>query len=558
MSIGSQYEALEVIGRGSYGIVRRVRQISDGTVLVRKEIEYNSMNAQERNQLISELRILRELNHPNIVKYYAHDHIPEKSSIHIYMEYCDGGDLASVVSNFKKNREVVPEEFVWEVLVQTLLALHRCHYGIEAAKVNLFESGHEGKNEPKIDSETVVIHRDIKPDNIFMMDGGETIKLGDFGLAKMLTSRNDFAKTYVGTPYYMSPEVLMDNPYSPVCDIWSLGCVLYELCTLQPPFQAKTHLQLQQKIKLGTFHPVPEQNYSSQLRQIIHECITVDPDVRPSCFELLDTLPVRFLRKERELKEKSATLADFQKQLMMKNDELKKKESFLNSLERKVFTQREDLETEYVNMQKKFNAQRKRVEDELMGEFELRKKAMDQEALEVCNGYKREFAMVVEQEVRQRVKEIMKNVPVTTGGAGPASVVRSSSSESHGSGSSSRPVSSSSSAAGVGGTTAGAMTAQGRVYETQQPTSPSKLPRPQGPRDMGSERTPLKSRNVNDYEEYHYKTPPPPHLQQPTRMPGNNYRTRITDELARVNIEKRHTPEFEELYYRNNVNNYRS
>ena len=81
MSIIDEYESLEVIGKGSFGTVRRVRH-KDGQILVRKEIEYTSMTSQERNHIISELRILRELDHPHIVKYYRHDHIPEKKMIH--------------------------------------------------------------------------------------------------------------------------------------------------------------------------------------------------------------------------------------------------------------------------------------------------------------------------------------------------------------------------------------------------------------------------------------------------------------------------------------------
>ena len=109
----SEYELLEVIGRGSYGVVRKVRRISDDHIFVRKEVDYHSMNAHERNQLILELKILRGLDHKNIVKYLAHDHIPEKHMIHIYMEYCDGGDVALVITTFKKNKDIVPEEFVW-------------------------------------------------------------------------------------------------------------------------------------------------------------------------------------------------------------------------------------------------------------------------------------------------------------------------------------------------------------------------------------------------------------------------------------------------------------
>ncbi|EGV63488.1 G2-specific serine/threonine protein kinase [Yamadazyma tenuis] len=528
-SISDEYEALEVIGKGSFGTVRKVRQKSDNHMFVRKEIDYTSMNTQERNQLISELRILRELNHPHVVKYCRHDHLMSKKSIHIYMEYCDGGDLGQVVANFKKNKETVPEEFVWQVMVQTLLALHKCHYGIDAKKVNLFASS---EVEPPINSETVIIHRDIKPDNIFLLNAGKTIKLGDFGLAKMLTSQNDFAKTYVGTPYYMSPEVLMDNPYSPVCDIWSLGCVLFELCALQPPFQAKTHLSLQTKIKKGIIPDLPS-CYSLQLTSMIKECITVDPESRPSCFDLLQALPVRFLRKEMELKGASAELNEYQKQLVSKNDELKKKEAYLNTIEQKIYNSKVDLQEEYTNIQKKCDMQKKQIENELIEEFEARKKLMDQEAKEVRLNYQREFKLVVEQEVQQRLKEILMTQN--------SDLIRKKSDPTRQNQDVSTPQ------------------AKNFLYQNNHHYSSDKLVspnKPRGPKELMDEsptrRTPLKIRNdYDDYDSYkNHKNP-----QSPTRLQGNNYRKRITDELEPLTIDKRNIPEYEELYLRNK--NYR-
>lgn len=538
-NIGDEYEALEVIGKGSFGIVRKVKLKSDGSLFVRKEIDYTSMNTQERNQLISELRILRELNHPNIVKYCRHDHIMSKKCIHIYMEYCDGGDLGQVIANFKKNKETVPEEFVWKVLVQTLLALHKCHYGIDAKKVNLFSNN---ETEPTINSETVIIHRDIKPDNIFLLNSGKTIKVGDFGLAKMLTSQNDFAKTYVGTPYYMSPEVLMDNPYSPVCDIWSLGCVLFELCTLQPPFQAKTHLQLQTKIKKGIIPELPNA-YSAQLVSIIKECITVDPTERPSCFDLLQILPIKFLRKEMELKELTSDLNEYQKQLVTKNEELKKKEAYLSTLEQKVVTQKAELQDEYTNLQKKCNLQKKHLEEELIEEFEQRKKLMDQEAKEVRLNYQREFKLVVEQEIQQRLKEYLNHPQKAT------ELIRKKSDPSKTNVFQHQDVS----------------TPQAKNFLYQNPnhylneqlTLPNK---PKGPKELDESpvrRVPLKIRNdYDDYDHYGtYKTNNLPNTQFSPRFQGNNYRKRITDELERLSLDKRNIPEYEELYLRNK--NYR-
>ena len=531
-NISEEYEPLEVIGKGSFGTVRKVRLKTTGKLLVRKEIEYTSMNPQERNQLISELRILRELDHPQIVKYYRHDHIIENKLIHIYMEYCDGGDLAQIINNFKKNKEQVPEEFVWQVLVQILLALHRCHYGIDAKKVNLFSNS--SGIEPSINSETVVIHRDIKPDNIFILNSGKSIKLGDFGLAKMLTSQNDFAKTYVGTPYYMSPEVLMDNPYSPVCDIWSLGCVLFELCTLQPPFQAKTHLQLQTKIKRGIIPEVPE-IYSSQLRSIIKECITVEPEARPSCFELLETLSIKFLRKEMEIKETSSNLNEFQKQLLKKNDELKKKESFLLNLEAKIMRQRDELEDEYENMQIKCNAQKKLLEEELIGEFEMRKRAMDLEAKEVRLGYQREFRLVVEQEVQQRVKDILAKQQYS-------SDLRRKSSDP----TSNSPIKQQ--------TPTSTPQLKSHSYHNQQySTTDQQLSplKPKGPRDLDDtqKRVPLKNRNNDDHDPYYSHQMK---SQSPSRNAQAIYQKRVTDEFERLSLERRQIPEIEDSYSRKN------
>lgn len=540
--ISEKYEALEVIGRGSFGIVRKVRRKHTNEVFVRKEIEYQSMNNHERNQLISELRILREFNHPNIVKYYGHDHKIGEKTIDIYMEYCDGGDLAHLISNFKKSQETVPEEFIWQVLVQTLMALHRCHYGIDAGKVSLFAEEQED-SEPLIDSETVVIHRDIKPDNIFLLNNGNSIKIGDFGLAKMLTSQSEFAKTYVGTPYYMSPEVLMDNPYSPKCDIWSLGCVLYELCSLRPPFQAKTHLQLQDRIKDGRLQELPD-NYSAQLRSIIKDCITVDPELRPSCFDILQSLSLRFLRKEMELKERDSQVNDWHRKLLAKNEELKRRESILNSMDQRLALEREELSRNFEDMEKKSDLQRVLLEKKLVEEFEERKKAMDQEAKEMRLSYQREFKLVVDNEVQLRIREILLDTRVTN-----HNVIGSSNKKPDHSHLFSPP-----------------HAHQNFVTSPKNnviglPNEAFGLPiRPKGPKELPDEvyatdlrlprRYPLRVKN-NDNDETELLS---------EQLAGNHlshrfkaaHKKRVTDELERLKLEKRHIPEYEDFLSRKN------
>lgn len=128
-----------------------------------------------------------------------------------------------------------------------------------------------------------------------------SVKLGDFGLSKIMQS-HDFASTYVGTPFYMSPEICAAERYTLKSDIWSLGCIMYELCSREPPFNAKSHFQLVQKIKEGKVAPLPAV-YSPELNAVIKDCLKVNPDRRPDTATLLNLPVVKLMRKEKEVVE---------------------------------------------------------------------------------------------------------------------------------------------------------------------------------------------------------------------------------------------------------------
>lgn len=98
------YQPLEVIGSGSFGIIRKIKRVSDGKVLVRKEIDYRKMSEKEKKQLVTEVNILRELRHPNIVRYYERFVERDNSLIYIVMEYCEGGDLAALIKKCKSDK----------------------------------------------------------------------------------------------------------------------------------------------------------------------------------------------------------------------------------------------------------------------------------------------------------------------------------------------------------------------------------------------------------------------------------------------------------------------
>ena len=124
----------------------------------------------------------------------------------IIMEYCEEGDLDFHIKQQKKLKKPFPEKVICNWFIQMAMAINYIH-------------------------KKKILHRDIKCQNIFLTSNG-TLKLGDFGISKVLQNTLERAATVVGTPYYMSPEMYENRPYTHKSDIWALGCILYELCTL--------------------------------------------------------------------------------------------------------------------------------------------------------------------------------------------------------------------------------------------------------------------------------------------------------------------------------------
>nr|CEG03452.1 unnamed protein product [Fusarium pseudograminearum CS5834] len=301
--------------------------------MCRKEISYLRMSQKEREQLHAEFQILSHLRHPNIVAYYHREHLKVSQDLHLYMEYCGNGDLGRVIKDLALKGQRAQESFVWSIFSQLVMALYRCHYGVDPPEVGSNILGLTQGNAaagPKVPAGTMtILHRDLKPENVFLGEDN-SVKLGDFGLSKMIKS-HDFASTYVGTPFYMSPEICAAEKYTLKSDIWSLGCIIYELCAREPPFNAKTHFQLVQKIKDGKFPALPDV-YSPELYQVIKDCLRVNPDRRPDTSELLNLPVVKLMRKEKEV-------VDLNKSIRLREDSLRKKERDLN--ERLVNMERE-------------------------------------------------------------------------------------------------------------------------------------------------------------------------------------------------------------------------
>ncbi|XP_074651096.1 serine/threonine-protein kinase Nek1-like isoform X2 [Tubulanus polymorphus] len=251
-----KYQKIKKIGEGSFGTAYLVKSKKDGSQYVIKEINISRMQRKEREEARKEVAVLAQMKHPNIVAY--RESFEEIGSLYICMDYCDGGDLYSKINS--QRGMLFNEDQVLDWFVQICLAMKHIH-------------------------DRKILHRDIKSQNIFSTKRG-VIKLGDFGIAKVLNSTVELARTCIGTPYYLSPEIVENQPYNNKSDVWSLGCVLYELTTLKHAFEAGNMKNLVLKIIRGSYPPVSPR-YSYDLRNLIAALFKRNPRDRPSVNSIL-------------------------------------------------------------------------------------------------------------------------------------------------------------------------------------------------------------------------------------------------------------------------------
>ncbi|XP_040122930.1 serine/threonine-protein kinase Nek5 isoform X3 [Oryx dammah] len=252
-----QYDMIKAIGEGAFGKAYLAKRKSDSEPCVIKEINFEKMPSQEKEASKKEVILLAKMKHPNIVTFF--NSFQENNRLFIVMEYCDGGDL---MKRIRRQRGVLfSEDQILSWFVQISLGLKHIH-------------------------DRKVLHRDIKAQNIFLSKNGMVAKLGDFGIARVLNNTMELARTCIGTPYYLSPEICQNKPYNNKTDIWSLGCVLYELCTLRHPFEGNNLQQLVLKICQARVPPISPR-FSRDLQFLISQLFEVSPRDRPSINSIL-------------------------------------------------------------------------------------------------------------------------------------------------------------------------------------------------------------------------------------------------------------------------------
>ena len=256
------YKYIRKLGEGAFGEAILVQSNGPNkNYYVMKSIPLINMNEEKKKKTFEEVKILKKLNHPNIIKFHEGFIVPNPSpALNIIVEYADGGDLSMKIKNQKKKNRYFEESQILDWFIQICLALHHMH-------------------------KKHILHRDIKAQNIFLTINN-IIKIGDFGISKSLDNTLEKARTVIGTPYYVSPEIIQNIPYSYKSDIWSLGVLLYEMVSLKMPFDAPNLPILALKIQKGEYEKL-KNIWSEDLRNLIYSMLLTNPDKRPNLEDIL-------------------------------------------------------------------------------------------------------------------------------------------------------------------------------------------------------------------------------------------------------------------------------
>ncbi|ESL07923.1 serine/threonine protein kinase [Trypanosoma rangeli SC58] len=299
----NEYHILEKMAAGSFGVIFKVRRVTDNAVLVMKRIALADLGVEQRREAAQEIRVMSRLHHTFIVA--QRDAFLFNDSLCIVMDYYDGGDLAALITRQREKNEYLPMEQVLAWFAEINLGMHYLH-----------DQG--------------IVHRDLKTHNLFLNSNTGEVAVGDFGVAEFVSAaggskrgspfatplapasqhlfaqrcdselfgdcgsdngdliNGPFGGAVRGTLLYMAPEVLESGVCSPSSDVWALGCILYELLSLRHPFESRDIATLMMRVMAGTRSPPPG-HYPAEVVRLLDSMLSLDAAQRPSCEEILRT-----------------------------------------------------------------------------------------------------------------------------------------------------------------------------------------------------------------------------------------------------------------------------
>ena len=253
------FEIVTKLGDGTYSVVYKVKRKQDNKIYALKKVKLKDLCDKEKQNALNEVRILASVKSNFVISYKEAFIDEDDTNLCLVMEYADKGDLYQKISQFKKIGCLIEEIDIWRIFIQMVKGLKALH-------------------------DLNIMHRDLKSANIFLFSDG-TAKIGDLNVSKVVNKGVGYTQT--GTPYYASPEVWNDQPYDIKSDIWSLGCVTFEMLALRPPFRAENMDKLYNKVIKGEYGKISER-YSDDIKEIIKLLLKVNPKERPNCSQILN------------------------------------------------------------------------------------------------------------------------------------------------------------------------------------------------------------------------------------------------------------------------------
>ena len=317
--INSQkYKIIKELGEGGNGKVYQVLNKKNNKYYAIKKISIKYLEEEDIELIKNEANILSSINDEHIVKYF--DSSQDENDFNILMEYCEGLDLKKFINKFKVKNEFIDEKIIYTIALDLCLGI-------------------------KIVHENLLIHRDLKPENLFI-DDNYKIKIGDFGISKKLNENNRYAKTSIGTNNYMAPEVIKGEKYNNKVDIWSFGCIIYELFTLNVCFESKSLFGFVDKIVNKPHGKINTKMYNSKWQDLIDLLLKKNYKNRPDInqvYELLINIDNEKIKNEdnsiqnddSQKDNKNKTPNGFQKISLEEIQNLRKKGNKINNIKGK-------------------------------------------------------------------------------------------------------------------------------------------------------------------------------------------------------------------------------
>ena len=257
----SDFKKEKIIGKGSFGSVYLVRRLVDNKIYALKSVLLDKLNKKEQENSVNEVRILASIQNPFVIGYKEAFLDEKDNTLNIVMEYADDGDLQTKIRKMRYEGGFFKESLIWEYSIQMIKGLKALH-------------------------DKKIMHRDLKSANIFLFKKDHLCKLGDMNVSKVI--KNKVLLTQTGTPYYASPEVWRDESYSYKSDLWSIGCVVYELCEQHPPFLGKNLDELFEEVCKGKPKRI-NRIYSDDLWKMIMMLLQTEVEKRVDCDSFLNS-----------------------------------------------------------------------------------------------------------------------------------------------------------------------------------------------------------------------------------------------------------------------------